>query len=102
MQAQEAKRKQHVDGLAAAQARIAAFDIDNAELIEEVAQEALHIARDAPIKAAYDSFLAQLKSYRNQLPGTLMAGLNDAAMISTMSSIGTTRIATSPRPSTGQ
>lgn len=80
VQAQDAKRKQHVDGLAAAQARIAAFDIDNAELIEEVAQEALHIARDAPIKAAYDSFLAQLKNYRNQLPGTLMAGLNDAAM----------------------
>lgn len=80
VQAQDAKRTLHVEGLAAARARIAAFDIDNAELIEEVAQEALHIARDAPIKAAYDSFLTQLKSYRNQLPGTLMAGLNDAAM----------------------
>jgi len=80
VQAQDAKRTLHVESLAAARARIAAFDIDNAELIEEVAQEARHIARDTPIKAAYDSFLAQLKSYRNQLPGTLMAGLNDAAM----------------------
>lgn len=80
VQAQDAKRKQHVDGLVAARARIAAFDIENADLIEEVAQEALHIARDAPIKAAYDNFLTQLKNYRNQLPGTLMAGLNDTAM----------------------
>lgn len=80
VQAQDTKRKQYVDGLVAARGRIAAFDIDNAELITEVAQEALNIARDTPIKAAYDSFLAQLKSYRNQLPGTLMAGLNDTTM----------------------
>jgi hypothetical protein len=46
----------------------------------DVAQEALDIARDAPIKAAYDRFLALLRGYRNQLPSTLMAGLNDAAM----------------------
>jgi recombinational DNA repair ATPase RecF len=80
VQAQDTKRKQYVDGLVAARGRIAAFDIDNAELITEVAQEALNIVRDTPIKAAYDSFLAQLKSYRNQLPGTLMAGLNDTTM----------------------
>jgi hypothetical protein len=80
VQAQDTKRQQHVDGLAAARGRIAAFDIENAELIREVAQEALNITRDVPIKAAYDSFLTQLKNYRNQLPGTLMAGLNDTAM----------------------
>jgi recombinational DNA repair ATPase RecF len=80
MQVQDLKRQQLVDGVAAAKDRIAAFDVDNAALIRDVAQEALDIARDAPIKAAYDRFLALLRSYRNQLPGTLMAGLNDTAM----------------------
>ena len=80
VQAQDLKRQQLVDGVAAARGRIAAFDVDNAALIRDVAQEALDIARDAPIKAAYDRFLVLLRTYRNQLPGTLMAGLNDAAM----------------------
>lgn len=80
VQAQDLKRKQLVDGVAAAKARIAAFDVDNAQLIADVAQEALDIARDAPIKAAYDRFLGLLRGYRNQLPGMLMAGLNDAAL----------------------
>ena len=80
IQAQDLKRQQLVDGVAAAKGRIAAFDADNAALIRDVAQEARDIERDTPIKAAYDRFLALLRSYRNQLPGTLMAGLNDAAM----------------------
>jgi hypothetical protein len=80
IQAQDLKRKQLVDGVAAARARIAAFDMDNAQLITDVAQEAVDLARDAPIKAAYDRFLGLLRGYRNQLPGMLMAGLNDAAM----------------------
>lgn len=80
VQAQDLKRKQLVDGVAAARARIAAFDVDNAQLIADVAQEALDIARDAPIKAAYDRFLGSLRDYRNHLPGMLMAGLNVAAM----------------------
>lgn len=80
VQAQDLKRQQLVDDVAAANGRVAAFDVDNAVLIRDVAQEALDIARDAPIKAAYDRFLAVLRTYRNQLPGTLMAGLNDAAM----------------------
>lgn len=80
IQAQDLKRQQLVDGVAAAKGRIAAFEVDNAQLIRDVAQEARDIERDAPIKAAYDRFLALLRSYRNQLPGTLMAGLNDTAM----------------------
>lgn len=80
VQVQDLKRQQLVDSLAAAKARIAAFDVDNAALIEEVAQEARDVARDVPIKNAYDRFLALLKSYRNELPGTLMAGLNETAM----------------------
>lgn len=80
IQAQDLKRQQLIDAVAAANRRIAAFDVDNAQLIRDVAEEARDIERDAPIKTAYDRFLALLRSYRNQLPGTLMAGLNDAAM----------------------
>jgi hypothetical protein len=80
IQKQDLKRQQLVDAVATAKFRIAAFEVDNAQLIQDVAQEACDIKRDAPIKAAYDHFLALLKNYRNQLPGTLMAGLNDAAM----------------------
>jgi recombinational DNA repair ATPase RecF len=80
MQVQDLKRQQVVDEAAAARARIAAFEVANAALIGEVAQEALDIERDTPIKAAYDHFLATLRNYRNQLPGTLMAGLNERAM----------------------
>jgi hypothetical protein len=80
VQAQDLKRQQLVDGAAAARGRISAFDVDNAGFIADVAQEARDIERDTPIKAAYDRFLALLRSYRNQLPGTLMAGLNDTAM----------------------
>lgn len=80
VQAQDLKRKQHVDNVAAAKVRIAEFDEANAELIGQVAQERLDIERDAPIKAAYDRFLTEIRNYREQLPGGLMAGLNDTAM----------------------
>ena len=80
VQAQDLKRQQLVDGVAAAKGRIAAFEVDNDQFIRDVAQEARDIERDAPIKAAYDRFLVLLRTYRDQLPGTLMAGLNDAAM----------------------
>lgn len=80
VQAQDLKRQQLLDSLVKAKGRIAAFDVDNATLIQEVAKEALDIVRDVRIKAAYDHFLALLRSYRNQLPGTLMAGLNVSAL----------------------
>jgi len=80
VQAQDLKRQQLVDAVAAAKGRIEAFEVDNAALIREVAQEASEIERDTQIKIAYDQFLTMLRSYRNQLPGSLMAGLNEAAM----------------------
>lgn len=80
IQTQDLKRKQLLDSVHAAEGRIAAFDVDNAQLIQDVAKEARDIDRDMPIKAAYDQFLALLRAYRNELPGTLMAGLNEAAM----------------------
>jgi energy-coupling factor transporter ATP-binding protein EcfA2 len=80
VQAQDLKRQQHVDNVAAASVRIAAFEEANAELLGQVAQEQLDIERDAPIKAAYDYFLTEIRQYREQLPGGLMAGLNETAM----------------------
>jgi recombinational DNA repair ATPase RecF len=80
VQAQDLRRQQHTDSFVAANSRIANFAAANAELIELVAQEKRDIERDAPIKAAYDRFLAEIKDYREQLPGGLMAGLNETAM----------------------
>ena len=80
IQAQDLKRHRLVDAVATARARIAAFEVDNAALIGEVTQEARDIDRDASIKVAYDHFLVLLRNYRNQLPSTLMAGLNERAM----------------------
>lgn len=79
-QAQDTKRQQLVDTIQAARQRVEAFDQDNAGLITDAATEAANVLRDTPIKAAYDRFLVLLRRYRNQLPGTLMAGLNNLAM----------------------
>lgn len=79
VQAQDLKRQQLQENLEAADSRIKAFDETNAVLIAEAAQEKTDIARDIPFKASYDRFLKELKSYRDQLPRQLMAGLNDSA-----------------------
>ncbi|WP_095147087.1 AAA family ATPase [Pseudomonas sp. Irchel s3b6] len=79
VQAQDLKRQQLQENVEAANNRIKAFDVTNAELISQADQEKLDIERDTPFKAAYDRFLEKLRAYRNQLPGQLMAGLNDAA-----------------------
>lgn len=80
VQAQDMKRQQLQENIDAASARIKAFDETNAALIEQANQEKLDIERDTPFKTAYDSFLEELRTYRDQLPGQLMAGLNEAAM----------------------
>lgn len=80
VQAQDLKRHQLRDNISAANVRISDFDVTNFELIAQVDQEQRDIERDTPFKAAYDRFLESLKSYRNQLPGQLMAGINETAM----------------------
>lgn len=80
VQAQDLKRQQQVDSVAAAKVRIAQFDVTNDDLIKKVAAEKIDIERDTPIKAAYDHFLAEIRKYREQLPGSLMTGLNETAM----------------------
>lgn len=79
IQAQDLKRQQRQADIEAARNRIQAFEETNAALIAEADQEALNIARDTPYKAAYDKFLEALRSYRDWLPGQLLAGLNEAA-----------------------
>jgi recombinational DNA repair ATPase RecF len=81
IQAQDSKRQKYVESVSNARLRIEAFEESNARLIREAAQERADSERDAPIKTAYDHFLVLLRRYRNQLPGTLMAGLNDRAMM---------------------
>lgn len=81
IQAQDTKRQQFVAGVAAARVRISAFEAANTRLILDATQEGADNERDVLIKTTYDRFLVLLRHYRNQLPGTLMAGLNDRAMM---------------------
>ncbi|MDY1261784.1 AAA family ATPase [Pseudomonas aeruginosa] len=80
VQAQDLKRQQLREAIDAANGRINAFDVANAELIAQVEQEQREIERDTPFKATYDGFLQALRAYRDQLPGQLMAGINEAAL----------------------
>lgn len=80
VQAQDLKRQQLREAINAANARISAFDAANEDLIAQVEQEQQDIKRDTPFKMAYDRFLSTLKVYRDQLPGQLMAGLNETAV----------------------
>ena len=79
VQALDLKRQQLQENVEAANSRINAFDETDAELIGQADQEKLQIERDTPFKGTYDRFLVELRSYRDQLPGQLIAGLNDAA-----------------------
>jgi recombinational DNA repair ATPase RecF len=80
IQERDNERQKFIESLAAARQRIDKFEIANATLIAEAAQEETDNEGDAPIKVAYDQFLSLLRRYRSNLPGTLMAGLNDRAM----------------------
>lgn len=80
VQAQDMKQQQLRERIDAASARIKEFDVTNALLIQQADQEKRDVERDTPLKAVYDRFLAELRTYRNQLPGQLMTGLNEAAM----------------------
>ncbi len=81
VQAQDSRRQDFVTSVVSARGRIEAFEDANAWLILGAAQELAGNERDTPIKTAYDGFLVLLRRYRNRLPGTLMAGLNDRAMM---------------------
>lgn len=79
--AEHATRRQQANAaIAAARQRVDAFEAQNAALITAVAEEETRITAETRIQVAYNQFLNQLRTYRSQLPETLMAGLNDLAM----------------------
>lgn len=80
VQAQENKRSLFQQNMLEAKKRIERFDEENAELIKLAAQEFADNERDKPLKEAYDQFLNLLRQYLGNLPGTLIAGLNEQAM----------------------
>lgn len=80
IQERDLRRQMAVRQAAEARGRIAAFDAENAMLIQGAEQERLNIERDRPIKAAYDQFLPYLRRFKDQLPAMLMGGLNELAI----------------------
>jgi recombinational DNA repair ATPase RecF len=80
IQESDLKRQQYVETVVAARARITQFDEATAMLVQEVEKERRDIERDTPIKAAYDRFLREIREYRQQLPSSLLAGLNETAL----------------------
>ena len=77
---QQSKRKEWRESLDKAKGRIAAFEEVNQPLIEAAADEVPQIQKNIRINAAYGSYLAHLKAYRDGLPGMLSADLNVTAM----------------------
>lgn len=74
------RRNGIVQAAAQARARIEQWETANANLVQRAEQEGQANVRDRPIKTAYDSFLRHLESFRERLPGMLMADLNVTAM----------------------
>lgn len=74
------RRSAVVQAATAARQQIEQWEVTNAALIELARIETDQVAIDRPIKAAYDGFVEQLRRFRNQLPGLLMADINRVAM----------------------
>lgn len=74
------RRSELARQIATARQVIAIFDQTNSPLIDAVQQEAAMMALEQRIKVAYDEFLRLLRQFRAELPGTLIAGLNNTAL----------------------
>lgn len=74
------QRQQYAAAIVGARQRVSAFEVQNATLIVAVTEEQKRIAAETRIQVAYNEFLRLLRHYRSELPGTLMAGLNNLAM----------------------
>ncbi|MBK3508473.1 AAA family ATPase [Pseudomonas sp. MF6747] len=77
---QATRRQQTIAAIAGARQRIDAFDAQNAGLIAAAAEEETQVVAEVRIQVAYNEFLGLLRHYRSELPGTLLAGLNNLAM----------------------
>lgn len=60
-----------------AKTAIAKFDEDNKELIETVEQEKIVVVHNQAISAAYKQLVERLNSYKDDLPGKLVANLGE-------------------------
>ncbi|MDP2815281.1 MAG: hypothetical protein Q8O19_01210, partial [Rectinemataceae bacterium] len=78
--AQRTKRSQIEKQIGEAKTCTANFDTENRLLVAEVEKESSQIAINKEIKIAYDEYLSAIKLYRDALPGTLVADLNETAM----------------------
>ena len=67
------------EDLAAARQRIAKFEEDHQSEIQALPAEDRDIGLNKRIKNAYESYLPLLRQYRDALPGTLVADLNETA-----------------------
>ncbi len=76
---QDAARSELEAALKDAERRISEFDVQNQELIAAAAAESPLIAGNLRLKTAYDAFVGVIREYRDRLPGTLLAGLNELA-----------------------
>jgi energy-coupling factor transporter ATP-binding protein EcfA2 len=79
--AQQTKRTEWMDSLRKAKDRIAEFEEANLPLVKAVEAEVPMVAKNLRIKMAYDVFLTHLKRYRDELPATLVADLNETAKV---------------------
>lgn len=75
-----ARRAELARHVATARQTIANFDQANSQLFDAVRQEAAEIALGQRIKTAYEHFLRLLRQFRAELPSTLIAGINTAAL----------------------
>lgn len=80
IQQHDMNRQRVVEDAVAARGRIEQFETANADLINHARQEAEENERDSPIKAAYDKFVTLLRRFRDELPGMMMADLNQVAL----------------------
>lgn len=64
--------------IAAAQLLIGNFDMENRQLIEEVALEESIVRKNKEISVAYAQFVLQLNAYKEGLPQQLVANLGDS------------------------
>lgn len=71
------RRQQYEMQVVDAQTKIDGFDAANAELIAEVATEAVDRAVEVRIQEGYESYLGFIRDYRDGLPAGLLADLNE-------------------------
>jgi energy-coupling factor transporter ATP-binding protein EcfA2 len=80
IQQQEIRRQRVIEDATAARARIEQFEAANSDLNSRAIGEVEANARDRPINAAYDRFMPLMRLFRDELPGMLVADLNQVAL----------------------